>query len=280
MMIDAHVHLLPRDVRMDPSAMRERDPWFAECFPGEGAMADTVELGRMLDDQLCDACVIAGWPFRSIDDCHAMTEAAAEAHRTDARMAFLAMIHPLDPHLDDALDHAQHLGCCGVGELNMDGFGIDNDRFLYQLAEACADRDLPILVHCSEPVGHQYPGKGTFTPLRVEELLRAVPECTVVLAHLGGGLPFYGVMPEVQRILAHAYVDTAAGPWLYTPNVLPIVAGTMGWDRIIFGSDFPLMTQRRIRDWLSSSEVTVPDGFWGRTASRVYHIPSSQENVG
>ncbi len=280
MRIDAHVHLIPDAVREDPAAMRESDPWFAECFPEGKGMGDAVQLSAMLDDQKLDACILAGWPFRSIDDCHAMTEAAAGAARQDARIAFLGMIHPLDPNLDDALDHALKLGCCGVGEVNADGFGIHDDRLLYRLAEACADRKLPLLVHCSEPVGHAYPGKGTFALHRIEKLLQAVPRCTMVLAHLGGGFPFYAVMPEVRELLSHAYVDTAAAPWLYQPEALTRVADSWGWERIIFGSDFPLMAKKKFTKWLNIQGMAVPEEVWGDTAARIYGILPNQENDG
>ncbi|MGC8461498.1 MAG: amidohydrolase family protein [Candidatus Dormibacteria bacterium] len=280
MNIDAHVHLLPEAVRKNPAAVRERDPWFAACFPKGAVMADTDQLVKMLDENSLDACIVAGWSFRSIDDCHSMTDAGVQARNVDARIASLAMIHPLDPHIDDALDDAKRRGCCGVGEVNADGFGIGDDRFLFNLAEGCADRELPLLLHCSEPVGHQYPGKGTFAPERVERLLRAVPACTVILAHLGGGVPLYAAMPEVKQLFTHAYVDTAAGPWLYEPDILTQVADTIGWNRIMFGSDFPLLNQHRYIEWTSSGKLTVPEEFWGNTAARVFRIQSGQENVG
>jgi predicted TIM-barrel fold metal-dependent hydrolase len=52
-------------------------------------------------------------------------------------------------------------------------------------------------------------------------------------------------MPEVKAALKNVYFDTAASPFLYTPQVYAQVAQLVGADKILFGSDFPLISQRR-----------------------------------
>ncbi len=49
----------------------------------------------------------------------------------------------------------------------------------------------------------------------------------------------YGLMPEIRRILARTYLDTAASPFLYAPDVYEIACRIMGPDKILFGSDYP-----------------------------------------
>ena len=64
------------------------------------------------------------------------------------------------------------------------------------LAWAAKTHGLTLLFHVSEPVGHAYPGKerpSRSTPL---SLHREAPDVTVVAAHWGGGLPFYGLMRQ------------------------------------------------------------------------------------
>jgi predicted TIM-barrel fold metal-dependent hydrolase len=53
-------------------------------------------------------------------------------------------------------------------------------------------------------------------------------------------------MPAVRRALPGAYADTAALRYLYEPSVLPDVvsaSGGLGGERLLFGSDFPLVGQ-------------------------------------
>lgn len=105
-----------------------------------------------------------------------------------------------------------------------------------------------ILVHASEPVGHGYPGKGTVTPDLLMALVSAFPNNTFIFSHFGGGLPFYGLMPEVKSALKNVYFDSAASSFLYTPEVFDVAARAVGAEKIVFASDFPLVTQRRALD--------------------------------
>jgi hypothetical protein len=105
--------------------------------------------------------------------------------------------------------------------------------------------DLPVLVHVSEPVGHTYPGKGRFTPDKALQLAQMFPVNRLIFAHFGGGLPFHSLMPEVRDALANVWFDSAAQPFLYRPAVYKASAVSAGSDRVLFGSDFPLMPQRR-----------------------------------
>ena len=88
------------------------------------------------------------------------------------------------------------------------------------------------MLHASEPVGHRYPGKGTATPDRLLQVYRALPDLPVVLAHWGGGLPFYELMPEVAALTRNVVYDTAASTYLYRPavfrTVLDVVGGRAG----------------------------------------------------
>ena len=52
-------------------------------------------------------------------------------------------------------------------------------------------------------------------------------------------------MPEVAETLSNVYFDSAATPFLYRPDVYAISAAGVGRDRILFGSDFPLIRQDR-----------------------------------
>ncbi len=106
--------------------------------------------------------------------------------------------------------------------------------------------NLLLLVHASEPVGHIYPGKGAATPGRLYPFIAAFPDLPVVCAHWGGGLPFYALMPEVRQALENVYFDTAASSFLYRPEIYAIVAGLVGGDRVLFGSDYPVMSAGRI----------------------------------
>ena len=103
-----------------------------------------------------------------------------------------------------------------------------------------------LLLHSSEPVGHIYPGKGVATPEKLYGFIMNFQDLPVVCAHWGGGLPFYALMPEVREILKNTYFDTAASPFLYRPEIYLHVSRIIGADRILLGSDYPLMPPSRL----------------------------------
>ena len=105
--------------------------------------------------------------------------------------------------------------------------------------------NLIMLIHASEPVGHQYSGKGEATPDVLYNLITVFPDLKLVCAHWGGGLPFYALMPEVKAAMKNVYFDTAASPFLYAPQVYGQVAQLVGAEKILFGSDYPLISPRR-----------------------------------
>jgi len=80
-----------------------------------------------------------------------------------------------------------------------------------------------------------------------------------VAAHWGGGLPFYTLMPEIQRITAQVWYDTAATVYLYQQRIFPVVAGLVGADRILFASDYGLLRQRRIIDHITQSGLKTDE---------------------
>ena len=105
--------------------------------------------------------------------------------------------------------------------------------------------ELTILPHVSEPMGHQYPGKGVVKPEQAYDFAIRYPDARLVCAHWGGGLPFYALMPEVGRALGNVYFDTAASHYLYQPAVFKRVCDLVGAEKILFGSDYPLIKQSR-----------------------------------
>jgi predicted TIM-barrel fold metal-dependent hydrolase len=120
-------------------------------------------------------------------------------------------------------------------------------------------KKIPLLLHTNETIGHAYPGKGE-TPLsRFYELILAHPRLRMILAHWGGGLPFYELMPEIKRTMTQVYYDTAASPFLYSPKIYSIASEIVGSDRILFGSDYPLISPKRYFEELAESVLSKDD---------------------
>ncbi len=140
------------------------------------------------------------------------------------------------------------------------------------VAACLSERGLPLLVHSNEPVGHSYAGKGGFTPEGCLSLAAAYPDLTVVCAHMGGGLFLYELMPEVRRTLSRVYYDTSAVPYLYRPDVYAVAVSCAGADKLLFGSDYPLLPAGRYRDGLATLDDRARAAVSGENARGVYRL--------
>jgi uncharacterized protein len=242
--VDAHIHLFPPDIRENRQRYLGRDPFFAHLYGSRSARMVGIEQALAdMDRDGVEKAVIAGWPWQAHDACvEHNTWAMAVAREYPDRFAALAVLQPAAGaaavrELARCLDG----GMAGVGELNADGqrFQLDSPEFL-GLGQACAERGVPLLLHCNEPVGHVYPGKGALPLADIYAFTCAVPELRLVLAHWGGGLPFYELMPEVRRAVANVYYDSAASPLLYESRVFQLALEMVGSRKLLFGSDYPL----------------------------------------
>ncbi len=59
-------------------------------------------------------------------------------------------------------------------------------------------------------------------------------------------------MPEVEQALSNVFFDTAATPFLYKPNIFKQTIDIIGSGKILFGSDYPLLSPKRIIDQIES----------------------------
>jgi uncharacterized protein len=249
--VDFHVHLFPPEVAADRERFTARDPGFALLYADPRHRFPTAE--EALEDLSAagvDRALVCGFGWSDPDICRANNDFLADlvAHYPD-RLSVCASVQPRDPAGAAAeIARCAALGFRGVGELmpHLQGYSLADPAVTVPLAEAVAASGLFLLTHASEPVGHVYPGKGDVTPERLLALATRHPELTVVAAHLGGGLPFYALMPEVASATANVYYDCAAFSLLYRTAAVRVVAECVGADRLLFGSDYPLLRPARL----------------------------------
>ncbi len=244
--VDAHTHLFPPEFARDRAGLAAADPWFALTYgDGRARMATAEELIASMDAAGIDTAVVCGWPWRDLAVCRAHNDYRLDAaRRWPGRIWPLAVVPPLAGAASLAeATRALDAGAVGLGELNADAQGFDfaAPAPLAPLTELLTERNAPLLIHTSEPLGHQYPGKGTATPDRLIPFLQANPNLRVVAAHWGGGLPFYELMPEIDAITINVWYDSAATTYLYDFAIFARVAALVGPGRILWGTDYPLL---------------------------------------
>ena len=261
MIIDAHTHLFPPEIRARREEYCLHDSWFGELYSNPKArMATAEELIASMDANGID-CSIAfpfGWGDPGlIEACNAYILDAMR--RYPGRIIGLAAVQPTaGPRAAAELERCAIAGMPGCGELmpHGQGYRLSDLALLEPLIEIARAYDLFILTHTSEPVGHLYHGKGNVAPSDLEVFLRAFPDLRVVAAHWGGGFPFYELMPEVQQAAANLWYDSAASPFLYRPEIFPIAARIVGARKLLFASDYPLISQQRMLAYTRASGLT------------------------
>ena len=126
--------------------------------------------------------------------------------------------------------------------------------------EICGRRDCPVMIHTNEPVGHVYPGKTPNTLKQIYDLVGRFAENKIVLAHWGGGIFLYHLLKKaVADRLKNVWFDTAASPFLYRPEVYRYAADLAGIDKILLGTDFPLLKPVRYFNELKASGLTADE---------------------
>ena len=280
MIIDFHTHVVPPGIKERRDKYLGRDACFSLLYAEpEAKLATAEEVIASMDEHGIDKSVILNLGWVSHELCIETNDYILEAiARYPERLIGFCAIQPLagDKTIKE-LERCARNGAKGIGEMRPDvqGFDLKDSKIMKPIIEAVMEHDLIFLTHVSEPVGHQYFGKGTITPEVIYPFIVNFPDLKVVCAHWGGGLPFYALMPEVEKMLSNVYFDTAATPFLYKPQIFKQVADIIGSDRILFGSDYPLLSPKRIIDHVESSGLSQKDKakILGGNAKRLLSIP-------
>jgi uncharacterized protein len=155
-----------------------------------------------------------------------------------------------------AVDTARRL----IRDYNVRGFKFHpnvqaffpDDRTVYPLYEVIAEAGLPALFHTGHSgIGTGLPGGGGIrlkysNPMHVDDVAVDFPELPIVLAH-----PSFPWQDEAISVALHkqqVYIDLSGwSPKYFAPQLIRY-ANTLLKERVLFGSDFPLITPDR---WLA-----------------------------
>lgn len=276
--IDAHTHAFSPDRIADREQLVLRDRWFGELYANpRSRIVDALELAASSEASGIGQTIICGFPWSDEGLCREENAYLAEVCReSGGRLSWLGVVLPGEADAaSDAVWCFAH-GAVGLGEFNSDGQDVplESREDWQEIVEVAQNADRPIMLHASEGVGHRYPGKGTATPDRLLNWLELFPDVDLVLAHWGGGLPFFELMPEVRRLTQRVTYDCAASTYLYHFDVFPRVIDLVGANRVIWGSDYPVLGQARFLNkskQMMRSEVEA-NQVLARNAERVFKL--------
>lgn len=265
MIIDIHTHVFPACIRQSRDQYFSSEPAFKLLYQSPKAkLIGAAKLLEAMDEYGVDKSIVFGFPWSKSETCRSHNDYIMEAvQKYPDRFLGLGCFDPADKQAFAETERCLAGGLRGIGELAFYRSGIDDYalRQLDPIMKICRKRGLPVLIHTNESVGHHYHGKTPITLAQIYHLIERFPDNNIILAHWGGGLFFYNLMKkEVKKRLKNVYFDTAASPFLYDPAVYRIAIEIIGAEKILFGTDFPLLPPSRYfsemdQAGLTSSEI-------------------------
>ncbi len=254
--IDVHVHTELSRAGHDPMPPELREA-ARKYFRSNQALPTVDDVAAYYRERNMLAVVFTvDWESRSgIPPIPNEEIAEAAAANADVLIPFASV----DPARPDAVERARAL----IADHDVKGFKFHpnlqeffpNDRAAYPLYEAIAEAGLPALFHTGHSgIGTGLPGGGGFrlkysNPMCLDDVAGDIPELQIILAH-----PSFPWQDEAISVCLHkdnVWIDLSGWSPKYFPPQLVQYANTQLRTKVLFGSDFPLITPDR---WLADFE--------------------------
>jgi uncharacterized protein len=243
--IDTHVHIEP-----DPTGNAAEEA-ARKYFGNSGVSYGRKELAEYYRSRNIGCVVfsvderLTGRPQVSNDDV-----AAFAAENSDIVMAF-ASVDPMRGA--DAVKEARRLIATG----GIRGFKLHpplqqfhaNDKAAYPFYEVVAAAKLPVIFHTGHSgIGTGMPGGGGVrlkygNPMDIDDVAVDFPDMPIIMAH-----PSFPWQDEAISVCLHkpqVYIDLSGWSPKYFSPILIQYANTLLKKKMLFGSDYPLITPDR-----------------------------------
>jgi len=250
--IDVHTHAWKSALQVDdqPSEQQEAMGRYFRYQPQHQTVPEMATMYRKLRMAFVVFTVDSPREPRKITN-----EEIAELARQNSDVAI--PFASIDPHRgDEGVRAARRL----IKDYGVKGFKFHptvqeffpNDRLAYPLYEALAEAKLPALFH----TGQTGAGAGTrgggglrlkySNPLALDDVAADFPDMPIVLAH-----PSFPWQEEALSVATHkpqVYIDLSGWSPKYFPPILVRYINSILQDKMLFGSDWPVITPDR---WLA-----------------------------
>ncbi|MBF0099401.1 MAG: amidohydrolase [Desulfobacterales bacterium] len=262
--IDCHTHIFPKEIRESRENYLVDEPAFNILYHSpKSKLCGAAELIQMMDEQEIQTSIVLGFPWKKKDTFQRHNDYLLESvMKYKGRLIGLCCFDLWNPHAADELERCLQAGLSGAGELAFydDSFDQYAQSMLPQIMDICREKNVPMMLHTNEPVGHAYHGKTNMQLPHLYKLIQQFKQNTIILAHWGGGIFFYNLMKrDVKETLSNVYLDTAASPYLYDPSIYACAIQVFGSQKILFGSDYPLIKPKRYVQEMEQANLSQQD---------------------
>lgn len=244
-----------------PEALKHRPNWRDDFFVGKmGVEQDTSDgvpldkmLGRMDEAGIEKAFLIAtragpvGHPSCYRIPYELVAEACAQA---PDRLYGLAGVDPLDGMKGvRELEHAvKELGFIGA-HFYPHWFEISPDAAkVYPFYAKCVELDVPIQMQVGQSMNYDknFPRRSVGRPIALDAVACDFPELKLIGIHVG--IPWTDEMIAMAWKHQNVFIGSDAHAPAYWPDSFTHYINTYGQDKVIFGTDFPVLDFGRTID--------------------------------
>ena len=134
-----------------------------------------------------------------------------------------------------------------------------NDRSAYPLLEVAEELGVPAIFHTGQTgIGAGMPGGGGIRlrlcdPMLLDDVAVDFPDLTIIMAH--PAFPWQDAALAVATHKPNVHIDLSGWSPKYFPPQLIRYANTLLQDKVLFGSDYPLITPDRWLDDFAKLEI-------------------------
>lgn len=256
--IDVHTHAqVPRDGKPDPTTTKILDA-AAKHFRSDFPRPDAQEVADYYRERHMAAVIFCVDNEANTGEVPVSNDEVLEvaAANDDVLIPFVS----IDPHRGKrAVSEARRLIAKGARGFkfhpNLQGFFPD-DRMAYELYGVIEEASLPALFHTGHSgMGSGLPGGGGIrlkysNPMCVDDVAVDFPGMPIILAH--PSFPWQEEAISVAMHKAQVHIDLSGWSPKLFPPILVRYANTVLQDKVLFGSDYPVITPER---WLRDFEA-------------------------
>jgi len=209
------------------------------------------EFTRLMDEAGVEKAFIPSWKMFSFKRKELMwnfsvEEIAELVAKAPDRLAGLCGINPF-ARMEGVRELERAVKEYGFVGAHLHPFGYErpvNHRDYYPFYAKCVELDVPVVMQ----IGHSLemmPNEAG-RPIHLEDILLYFPDLRIVAGHTGW--PWVQELISLSLVYTNLYIGTTAHAPKYWDPALVQYLNTRGIGRVMWGSDWPVVEQKRSRD--------------------------------
>ncbi len=259
MIIDFHTHIFSPDVCKNRENYLKDNHFSLLNENPKSIIIDGENLHSSMKKEMVDYSVVMGFPWINEEFASLQNIYFSKIKKNyDNIFPFGTVPLNYKKPISETVKEIYDLGLYGIGEIAFyeNGFSEKEAIFLDELLKNAAIFSLPVNIHLNEPIGHNYTGKYAPNFKLLTNVIKQNPDNIIILSHWGGGIFIYELMPEIKDQFKNVFYDTAASPFLFDKKIYKSAIDIVGKDKILFGTDFPLLKPKRYIKEIEISNLT------------------------